>query len=195
MADPVVFLFGYGSLADPGDPLVRELVGDRPAVAGSLRGFRRRWGVGTENRHPMNDHKHYVEPGTLERPDIVAVALGIDEGDGEVNGLALPVDDEALRRFDRRELHYRRRDVTAAFSEDLGLPVVTYEADDLARAVYAAGRDAGRAFIRRAYFERVERTFRAMGPVAWANYSASTDFPEVPLRDLDHHHANARPGT
>lgn len=178
------YVFGYATLADAGDELVLSTGGAAERVYGHLHGFRRRWNTGTDNRAPLNDHKHYVHGHSGERPDLCVVTLNVEPGDGRVNGIALPVEEHALPYFDRRELHYTRIEVSAAFSERLGLPVWTYVANRLALDDFAAAHARGRAFVRRGYIERVEAVFRAMGEEAWAAYRASTDPPESPLLDL-----------
>jgi hypothetical protein len=190
---PVGYVFGYGTLADAADPLVLRTRWPLESMDGHLRGFRRRWRAAMENRAPLNDHKHYVDPdGT--RPDICVVTLDISPGDGDVNGIALPVDEAALMALDRRELRYDRIDVTHAFSAVLGASVWTYTAKAEARLRYAASAARGRAFVRRGYLERVERTFRGLGEQAWSDYRASTDPPDVPLRHLEHLHVGVELG-
>ncbi len=156
------------------------------AVYGHVDGFRRRWNAAMENRAPLNDHKHYLDSATGERPDICVVALNVQRADGRVNGVAVPVDERALPVFDHRELHYDRVDVSAAFSPAVDLPVWTYTGNEQALAEHDAALARGRAFIRRTYVERVEEVFRRLGEEAWADFQASTDPPEAPLRDLVH---------
>jgi hypothetical protein len=190
---PVGYVFGYGTLADSADPLVLRTRGPAEPVYGHLRGFRRGWRTGTDNVAPLNDHKYYADPdGT--RPDVCVVTLDVAPGDGEVNGVALPVDEATLTAIDRRELHYDRTEVSESFTGPVGLPVWTYRANAQACADYAIAVARGRAFIRRGYLERIERVFRALGERAWDDYRASTDAPEVPLRDLQHLHVGVSLG-
>ena len=155
-------------------------------VYGHVAGFRRRWNAAMENRAGMNDHKHYLDADTRERPDICVVALNVQSGDGRVNGVAVPVDADALPVFDHRELHYDRIDVSGAFEPRVDLPVWTYTGNERALAEYRAAAARGRAFVRRTYVERVEAVFRKLGEAAWDDFRASTDPPEVPLRELIH---------
>jgi hypothetical protein len=179
------YVFGYGTLADPRDPLV-ERVGVGEPVSGHLEGFRRRWNVAMHNRAPLNDHEHYVDRRTRERLDIYPVALNIEVGDGRANGLAIPVDERWLPEFELRELHYDRIDVSSAFAPALDLPVWTFSANAQAKRDFATGIAEGRAFIRRGYHDRVIEIFRGLGPAAWFEFAASTDAPQCPLADLDH---------
>jgi hypothetical protein len=184
--EAVGYIFGYATLADAADRLVVESRIDAEPVYGHIEGYRRRWNAGMENRAPLNDRKHYVDSATGERLDICVVALNVQPGDGRVNGVAVPVSAQALPAFDRRELHYDRIDVSAAFTERVGLPIWTYTGNDQALADYRAAHERGRAFIRRTYAERVDAVFRELGERPWADYRASTDPPEAPLRDLTH---------
>lgn len=190
---PVGYVFGYGTLADPADPLVLRTRGDAQPVYGHLRGLRRGWRAAMENTAPLNDPKHYADPdGT--RPDVYVVTLDVAPGAGNVNGVARPVDETGLAEIDRRELRYDRTDVSEWFTGAVELPVWAYTANAEALANYALAVAQGRAFIRRGYVERVERVFRALGGQAWDDYRASTDAPEVPLRDLEHLHVGVSLG-
>jgi hypothetical protein len=183
-AAPVGWVLAYGSLVDPGDPLVRRLAAAGRAVPGDEAGMRRTWTAGMENRAAENDHKHYVDPDG-RRPDVVVVTLSADEHpDGTLPVLALPVDAEGLARTDARELRYDRLEVGASFSVPLPGPVWIYRATPGARERAAAAADAGRAVVSAGYVERVERAFRARGPAGWRAYRGSTDDPPYPLLDL-----------
>ena len=180
------YVFGYATLAAHDDALAVSARGEREIVYAHLEGFRRRFNVAMENRAPLNDRTYYADPETGERLDIFVVACNLDEAPGRVNGVAIPVAADLLPRFDRRELHYDRVDVTARCTVDLGLPVWTYVANRQGRIDYERGVAAGCAFIRRTYVERIEQAFHEHGPEGWRDYVASTDPPAVPLRELEH---------
>lgn len=187
MSDEIVgYVFGYGTLASHGDALAVSARGGRDIVYAHVEGFRRRFNVAMDNRAPLNDRAYYVDPATRERLDIHVVACNLDHGEGRVNGVAIPVTADVLPRFDRRELHYDRVDVTERCTRELGLPVWAYVANALGREDYERGVAAGRAFVRRTYVEAIETAFREHGPEGWRDYLASTDPPAVPLRDLEH---------
>ena len=183
-AEPVGWVLAYGSLVDPGDPLVRRLAAAGRAVPGDVAGMRRTWTAGMENRAAVNDPKHYVDPDG-GRPDVVVVTLSADEDPGgSLPVLALPVDADGLARTDAREARYDRIAVGDRFSAALPGPVWIYRATDRARERAAAAAATGRAVVGAGYVERVERAFRARGPAAWRAYRASTDEPPHPRRDL-----------
>jgi SAM-dependent methyltransferase len=178
MSEEIVgYVFGYATLAAHDDALAVSARGERDIVYLHVEGFRRRFNVAMDNRAPLNDRAYYVDPRTRERLDIHVVACNLDADDGRVNGVAIPVTADVLPRFDHRELHYDRVDVTARCTRELGLPVWTYVANELGRLDYERGAAAGRAFIRRTYVEAIERAFRAHGEEAWRDYRASTDPP------------------
>lgn len=191
---PVGYIFGYATLADSSDPLVTRVRGEYKPVWGLLTGYRRRWKAAMENLDGLNDHKHYLDPVTGARPDICPVALSVESGEGQVNGVALPVREQDIEFFDRRELHYDRIEVSSAFSVSLDRPVWTYTANAVAAKQYREALASGRAFICRSYFHRVHETFRTLGPGPWESFRASTDQPECPLLDLEHSRIGIEPG-
>jgi hypothetical protein len=183
-ADPVGWVLAYGSLVDPDDPLVRRLAAAGRAVPGDVRGMRRTWVAGMENRAAENDPKHYVDADG-GRPDVVVVTLSADEDpDGNLPVLALPVDADGLARTDAREARYDRLEVGARFSAGLPGPVWIYRATDGARQRTAAAAAAGRAVVDAGYVARVEAAFRARGEATWRAFRASTDDPPYPRREL-----------
>ena len=186
MTAPIAYVFGYGTLADPSDPLVQRAAGAREPIRGCLDGFRRRWNAAVENLAPSTDHKYYVDRSDGSRPDLVVVSLNIERRPGVVvNGIALPIDDAYLRLFDQREHFLERVEVGASFSVPLDLPLWTYTATSKSLAVFSAAVAEGRAVVRRSYIERVEAAFRRLGPEAWRDYERSTLPPECPIADLE----------
>jgi hypothetical protein len=190
---PAGYVFGYASLADPEDPLVRRTVGGSAARFGSVPG-RRRWTAGMSNREPVNDHKHYVDPDTRERPDVVVVTLSLDPGTDEVQGVAIPVTHDELRHFDRRELRYDRVALEGFRGAELDAPLWTYTAHAKARADLAAALRDGRAVLSDEYVRRVRRAFARRGDAVLAAYLASTDEPALPRRRLEHLHLGVERG-
>lgn len=184
--DPVAFVFGYATIADATDHLVVRTASAARPLYGHVRGFRRVWDAGVDNRAATTDHKHYIEPETGERPEVVVVTLNLEPDEAiAVNGIAVPVDDEMLALFDRREHFLHRIEVGASFTPRQELPVWAYTANDSSRELYRSARAQGRAVIRRSYYERVLRTFRDLGPKPWADFERSTSPPEVPIADLE----------
>jgi hypothetical protein len=189
MPDRVDYVFGYASLVRLREPA---------AIAGRLRGFRRRWGVAMNNWEGGESVKHFVDPETGERPRIRVAYLDIYEHPGSVvNGLALPVDRERLEALDAREVNYERVELTAAFAPDgvagelPGSPrVLTYIGLDAARERCRRGATEGDVFVSRDYAAGVRKAFRELAPGALPEFDRTTDPLILPERDL---HA-VRPG-
>lgn len=177
------YVFGYASLADPHDPLVRRTAGGRGAQLVRVPG-RRRWVAGMRNRAAENDDRHYVDAETGGRPDVVVVTLSLEPGTDEVDGVAIPVTHDELARFDLRERRYDRIVLDGVEGAVLDRPLWTYTATARARADHEAGVRDGTAVVSHDYVRRVEGAFAARGPAALAAYAASTDGPGVPSAPL-----------
>jgi cation transport regulator ChaC len=162
------FVFGYGSLL--------RLEGGIPC---RLLGHRRAWNVAMDNRRTIPGYKYYVDPDTGERPAVRVAFLNVYRAPaGAVNGLAFPVDPEALEPLDRRERNYDRVDVTGQLDVDLGATVWTYVGSDAARERF----ESGAAVVAQGYFDDVRGGFAtARGLEA---FERSTDPLTVPLRRL-----------
>ena len=89
-----------------------------------------------------------------------------------------------LRNYDARERNYVRRDVTDRIRPLPPGRVWAYVATDDARARATHARRDGRLVVQRRYVEEVEESFRKLGEDELARYRASTDDPEVPIKDL-----------
>jgi len=182
------YVFAYGSLAHPGD--IARLYGRESLEPsfyrmGTLRGFRRSWSVGMDNTKDIPGYKAYYHRGSRRRPETV-VFLNLEEIPGEhVNGLLLPVDEKQLERLDERERNYRRTNVSADSADTVEGLIWAYlgrrEAIDRCRQ----GEQAGAAFRRSSYVERVEHAFRLRGPKAFLEYKATTQPTTLPTADLE----------
>ena len=183
---PIGYVFGYATIADANDHLVVRSASGLPPVYGHVRGFRRVWNAAVDNRAATTDHKHYVDPASGERPDVVVVTLNLERDEASsVNGIAVAVDESMLALFDRREHFLNRIEVGDRFSASEGLPVWAYTANPESLALYRSASAEGRAFIRQSYYERVLHTFRELGPEAWADFQRSTSPPDCPIADLE----------
>lgn len=179
------YVFAYGSLV--AEHVLGPPEGSTARAApvwGELVGWARRWNVAMENLAPESDDKFFAEEETGRRPDVFGVWLNVDRAPGvRCNGLALPVDEEALRALDRRERNYARIEVTDDFRPGLGHPVWTFTGRAAARERFRRGHAAGRAFVSGRYRERVEAGFAAGGEEVLRAYRASTETPRCPVRD------------
>jgi cation transport regulator ChaC len=173
------FVFGYGSLVAG--------VGGVPC---RLRGYRRAWDVAMDNGVDLPGYKHYVDPVTGARPEVMVTFLSIAVcAGGCVGGVAFPVDGVGLAALDARERNYRRCDVRRLVSAaggglDGAAAVWAYVGSDAARGRYADGADAGRAVISRDYHDRVLAGFAALGPGAVEEFRRTTAGPDVPVVPL-----------
>ncbi len=178
------FIFGYASLVAVSEPA---------AVAGRLRGFRRRWGVAMNNWEGGDAVKHFLDRATGERPRIRVAYLDLYEHPGSaVNGLALSVDRERLEALDAREVNYERVELTAAFEPDgaaAPLPdsprVFAYLGLAEARERCRQGAADGDTFVSRDYAQGVREAFAGLVPGALGDYERSTDPCPFPERDLE----------
>jgi cation transport regulator ChaC len=180
-AMPIGFVFGYGSLTNRAeDRTVRD------ASVARLPGFRRVWNVAMDNSVSIPGYKHYLDPRSGERPAVFVTYLNIEPAAGvSCVGALLPVDANDLSRLDRRELNYRRIDVTELVERtaaDPSLPVWTYLGLDAALARHRQGLAAGTAVVQREYLETVERGFGELGLID--QFRTGTVPPACPVRSL-----------
>jgi len=178
-------VFGYGSLVELLEPLVRE--GHVfAAVPGRLCGYRRCWGAAMNNWEAGEAEKHFVEPGSDLKPRIRVAYLDIVERTGStVNGLAIPTDAARLAELDRRELNYSRIDVSKVFRPAISHRVFTYVAIDAARRRCRLETPDAPIHVSRQYVSRVRRAFAALGPDALAEYERTTEPLRFHERDLE----------
>jgi cation transport regulator ChaC len=184
--DPgATWVFGYGSLVaveSLADTIGRRLAREERHAA-HLSGYGRRWNYGS--LHLRGDWTH---DGVDVRGGLV-VSLGLTPApDERCNGVVVRVTDAELTLLDRRERDYQRTDVTEHIALDtpeaaVGGRVVTYVPRPSAIERYEAARDAGRAAVRRTYWELVHGAFDELGgahPDLWT----STPRPDVPVADV-----------
>jgi cation transport regulator ChaC len=133
----VAFVFGYGSLAEPG--------AGRPL---RLAGWRRVWGVAMDNRVTIPGYKYFLD-GAGGRPAVCVAFLDVvpDPAAG-VDGVVFEVAD--LDALDGRERNYRRVQVDGLW---------LYTGLEEARERFAAGPTV----VQRAYLESVRAGFAAHG--------------------------------
>lgn len=181
------FVFGYGSLLRGYAPVVAHRNTVRPTRAriAHLRGYRRAWNVAMDNRIDLPGYKFYLGP-LGERPSVFVTFLNvIPSSHGGVIGVLFPVTSEDLDALDARERNYERADVTAhAVDAPLGR-VWTYIGTREAEDRYEAGIAAGSAVISREYYEGVWQDFAGLGGKALAEFTATTEPPACPIKNLE----------
>ncbi len=159
-------MFGYGSL-----------VAALPVRTASVRG-RRTWGVAMDNAVDLPGYKHYEEPGTIIRPDVMVAFLDLEPGgeDG-VNGVMFEAED--LAALDARERNYVREEVETSAGA-----AWAYVGSPAGRARRARGVAEGRCVVHRAYLMRVLSGFAGLGPGELERFERSTGVLPGPLVDL-----------
>jgi hypothetical protein len=179
------YVFGYGSLVELGEPLLKD--GHVfPPLSGRLRGFRRFWGAAMNNWEATEAEKHFVDPDSGLKPRIKVAYLDIEERQGSsVNGLAIPADAARLAELDLREINYRRIDVSTAFEPTVPRRVFTYVATEAARDRCRDETSDAAIHVSREYVDRVRRAFAALGGDALAEYERTTGPQQFPERDLE----------
>lgn len=161
-------VFAYGSL-----------VGAAPVRPATVRG-RRTWGVAMDNAVDLPGYKHYEEPGTGRRPDVMVAFLDLDPepgADAEVNGAVLETGD--LAALDARERNYVRR----AVETSAGV-AWAYVGSPEGRARRVRGVAEGRCVVERAYLMRVLSGFAALGPGELERFERGAPPLPGPLVDL-----------
>jgi hypothetical protein len=166
-------LFTYGSLVAP-ESTARTL-GRRPAlVPTTLRGWRRRWSGVRDN---LAVEKTFAD-GAGELPRwILGLNLEPQDGAGDApNGALIEVTEEELERLDRRELRYRRVDVTGGVDREHGFDRVL--AYSVPPAHFAPTPPRG-AVILASYLRAVESAFERLGQDQLLRFRRSTGPPPV----------------
>lgn len=177
------WVFGYGSLVSPASlarTIGRTVDPTHDVLVAHLDGFGRRWNYGSI--HLRGDWRH----GDVEVRRGVVVSLGLEVADAETcNGVIVRVTAEELAALDWRERDYERTDVTDRIAVEgvASGPIVTYVPRPSAVERYEAARDAGRAGIRRSYWELVREAFTGLGEHHLGHYE-QTPAPDVPVVDI-----------
>jgi cation transport regulator ChaC len=164
------WVFGYASL-------VHDHAGGG-AVPAVLEGWRRTWGVATDNTRSIPGYKMYLDRRDGSRPAVYVAFLDVErDPGGRVRGLATPVDEERLAELDVRERNYDRTDVSGQVRGVEGT-AWTYVGSAEGRARLRQGTEAGAAVISRDYLEKVRRGFGGL--------DEADPLPEgLPVWDLD----------
>ncbi|MGI8750316.1 MAG: hypothetical protein ACR2J6_07185 [Thermoleophilaceae bacterium] len=160
------WVFGYASL-------VADHAG-AGAVAAELSGYRRAWGVATDNTRAIPGYKLYLSRADGSPPAVFVAFLDLKSDDeAVVNGLARPVEAGELAALDRRERNYDRVEVTGAV-RGLGGRVGALDGEAGAVDGGAGGLD-GRVW---AYMGSAEGRARMRGGLADGTVVVSRDYLE-----------------
>jgi len=170
-------IFGYASLlADA----------NGSGALAELSGFRRFWGVATDNSRTVAGYKLYLLRRDGTRPAVGVAFMDVEPAQGRtVNGIVRPVGQDELEALDRRERNYDRIDVSDQIDVDCGGPIWTYRGSRAGRERLSRARAAGRAVVSRDYIDHVVAGFRAVGSEQQRAFRASSDLEGLPVWDLD----------
>ena len=169
-------IFGYASL-------VSDYAGN--GTLARLRGYRRFFGVATDNTEAIPGYKMYLRRSDGVRPAVFVAFVDIHpDPDTTVNGLARQVDAGELELLDRRERNYDRVDVTADI-DGLEGRVWTYRGCEEGRERLRRGRAQGRAVVSRDYMEKVREGFAHLGATEERAFAESSDLGDLPVWDLE----------
>ena len=175
-------VFGYGSLVSPAsfaETLAREPGSVIPA---RLRGWRRRWSVGRDNR---SAEKTFARPDGEVPPWVIGLnieAAPAKDARGNdalaPNGALIELSEAELDRLDLREMRYRRVDVSDAIDSDAPFDrIVAYTA----REEHYFSEPPEGAVAMAPYLRAVEAAFRALGDGQWDLFLDTTGRPPVEL--------------
>jgi len=169
-------IFGYASLV---------LDGAGRGVPARLPGYRRVWGVATDNVHSIPGYKMYLRRPEGTRPAVYVAFVDLEPHDGSVvNGLVRPVSAGELEDLDRRERNYDRVEVTGQI-EGFDERVFTYLGSAAGRERLRRGRVEGRAVVSRDYLAKVLAGFDRLGVDERRAFDDSSLLGGLPVLDLE----------
>lgn len=177
-----IALFAYGSLVSPAS--FAETLGREPGsvIPARLRGWRRRWSVGRDNR---SAEKTFARPDGEVPPWVIGLNVEVAPAEAAPsedalapNGALIECSDVELDRLDLREMRYRRVDVTDAIEADAEFDrVVAYTARD----EHFFPEPPTGAVAMAPYLRAVEAAFRELGDGQWDLFLDTTGLPPVEL--------------
>ena len=170
------YVFGYASL-------VRD--DDGRGILARLPGYRRVWGVATDNLRAIPGYKMYLSRSDGSRPAVYVAFIDIEPDPASVvNGVVRPVSATELEQLDLRERNYDRVDVSGQIEGFEGR-VWTYSGSAEGRERLARGRAEGRAVVSRDYLEKVRAGFAALGDEHERAFAESSSLDDLPVLDLE----------
>ena len=171
------FVFGYASL------VLDHAGAGTPAT---LPGYRRVWGVATDNVHAIPGYKMYLSRADGTRPAVYVAFVDLEAHRGSVvNGLVRPVSADELADLDRRERNYDRVEVTGRIEGFTGARVWTYRGSAAGRERLHRGRAEGRAVVSRDYLDKVLAGFERLGVDERRAFDESSVLDGLPVSDLE----------
>lgn len=142
-----------------------------------LEGWRRRWNAYRDNRAV---EKTFAAPGGEIPPYVVGLNLDRDPGCEGANGALIGITAAEADRLDRRELRYRRVDVTADVrTADGEAPAFDRVYAYAAKPEHLASEIPEGAIVIAPYVHAVEAAFAELGADQLALYRDTTDPPPV----------------
>ncbi len=168
-------MFGYGSL----------VLEARQGAVARLPGYRRVWGVATDNVRAIPGYKLYLRRSDGRRPAVYVAFLDLEPAPGvSVNGVVRPVSVAELEELDRRERNYDRVEVSGQVEGFAGR-VWTYVGSAAGRARLRHGLEQRRAVVSRDYVEKVRAGFRGLGEEEELAFAESSMLDGLPVWDLE----------
>lgn len=174
------YIFGYGSLVsakDAGRTLGRQVKSVRNAT---LRGWIRDWSTVVDNR---GLHKHYALSDSGKTISYVC-ALNVCKPKSNViatnpNGVLIEVSDSEIKKMDKRETSYMRKNVT----EDIvGKPenstIYTYVCLPSHYKKYNK-----HPILPSSYLDLVIKSFKSIGPKSYSDFIKTTRSSKIPVRN------------
>jgi len=170
------YVFGYASLV---------LDDDGRGTVARLPGYRRVWGVATDNLRAIPGYKMYLSRADGSRPAVYVAFLDIEaDPSSVVNGVVRPVSPGELEVLDLRERNYDRVDVSGQIEGFEGR-VWTYRGSAEGRERLVRGRAEGRAVVSRDYVDKVRAGFAALGEHQERAFAGSSSLDDLPVLDLE----------
>jgi hypothetical protein len=175
LSEPRLAVFGYGSLADPAS--AAETLGRPVELSAPLRlpGWDRRWSTIRNNHQVEKSFAPASGEGRIEW--VLALNLEPAPGAEGPNGVLAEISEAEAERLDRREMRYRRVDVSGALSSGHGFDRVIAFAAKPEHLAPSPAPDG--AVIIASYLTTVEAAFEALGPGQLDLFRETTGPPPV----------------
>lgn len=185
------YVFGYGSIVSA-KCLPKFMGKDFSEInyqKAQLKGFIRAWNVAKDNFEP-DARKRYKYCNTNDwsngSPTFLNIYQTDDENTPNVNGIIVQVDEQDLMKFDIREEHYDRVDVTDKIKNaPENSRIYAYVGTNEAIKFYETERDCGKARTPKFYVKMLEEAFKEFGEEEYQQYIKSTIPPEVESADIE----------